>query len=61
MPTRRKIAEKQSKDIFPYKPISLLTLVSEIFEKLLLEIHFQVGFRRKHATVDQVHRISPYH
>jgi hypothetical protein len=52
-----------------YIPISLLPLLSKIFQKLLLKrIHptllekhiipdLQFGFRKKHATTEQVYRI----
>lgn len=53
-----------------YRPISLLPVVSKLFEKLLLKrlkplieekelipTH-QFGFRNNHSTIDQVHRIT---
>lgn len=52
-----------------YRPISLLPVLSKIFERLLLTRlnpliirdnlipEHQFGFRQKHATVEQVHRI----
>jgi len=52
-----------------YRPISLLPVLSKVFERLLLKrIHpilqenhtipdHQFGFRKKHATTEQVHRI----
>ena len=52
-----------------YRPISLLPVLSKVFEKLLLTRiqptlqdkqiipDHQFGFRRKHATTEQVHRI----
>jgi hypothetical protein len=52
-----------------YRPISLLPVLSKLFEKLLLLRIFiimesqvlipdhQFGFRSKHATVEQIHRI----
>ena len=53
-----------------YRPISLLPVASKLFEKLLLKRlkpvcereklipDFQYGFRNKHSTIDQVHRIT---
>lgn len=53
-----------------YRPISLLAIISKVFEKLLSnrlngllqELHiipdYQFGFRRKHASLEQVHRIA---
>lgn len=53
-----------------YRPISLLPIMSKLFEKLLLRQlkpiieknhlipKYQFGFREKHATIDQVHRIT---
>lgn len=52
-----------------YRPISLLPVISKLFEKLFLKRlrpliennklipNHQFGFRQKHSTVDQVHRI----
>jgi retron-type reverse transcriptase len=52
-----------------YRPTSLLPVLSKVFEKLLLTRlqpilqeksvipDHQFGFRRKHATVEQIHRI----
>lgn len=50
-----------------YRPISLLSILSKLFEKLLLKrlkpqseklIHeHQFGFREQHATIEQVHRV----
>jgi len=52
-----------------YRPSSLLPVLSKLFEKLLLsrllEIierqkiipNHQFGFRRRHATIEQIHRI----
>jgi hypothetical protein len=57
-------------EVTPYRPISLLPIVSKLFEKLplkrlkpliesknLIPSH-QFGFRDKHATTDQMHRIT---
>lgn len=53
-----------------YRPISLLPIMSKLFEKLLLkrmqpiiEIknlipNHQFGFRHKHSTIDQLHRVT---
>jgi hypothetical protein len=52
-----------------YRPISLLSIVSKVFEKLLLKRlqpiidsqnlipEHQFGFRRQHSTIEQVHRL----
>lgn len=52
-----------------YRPISLLPIMSKVFEKILLSRlkpiinernlipNHQFGFRDKHSTIDQVHRI----
>lgn len=62
---------KPGKDITQvksYRPISLLPILSKLFEKLLLEKiqpfisqvtpQHQFGFRHKHSTIEQVHRIT---
>lgn len=53
-----------------YRPISLLPVMSKLFEKILLKRlkpiierknlipNHQFGFRDKHSTIDQVHRIT---
>ena len=53
-----------------YRPISLLPIISKLFEKMLLHRlkpvidnqklipDYQFGFREKHSTIDQVHRIT---
>ena len=53
-----------------YRPISLLSLLSKVFEKIViskiqpfLDDHHcipdhQFGFRKKHGTIEQVHRIA---
>lgn len=60
---------KDVEDPKSYRPISLLPIASKILEKLILLrmmplvgdgkliSDHQFGFRRKHSTVDQVHRI----
>lgn len=61
---------KDPTDVKSYRPISLLSILSKLFEKLLLQRlmpaieakhlipYHQFGFRRKHATIEQVHRIT---
>lgn len=56
--------------ITSYRPISLLPIMSKLFEKLLLKRlkliiekkklipNHQFGFRSEHSTIDQVHRIT---
>jgi hypothetical protein len=56
--------------ITSYRPISLLPILSKLFEKLLLKRLNQIieeqnlipdhqfGFRTQHSTIDQVHRIT---
>ena len=53
-----------------YMPISLLPVISKRFEKLLIKSlitiiqrqnlipHQKFGFRSKHSTIDQLHRIT---
>jgi endonuclease/exonuclease/phosphatase family metal-dependent hydrolase len=57
-------------DVKSYRPISLLPVISKVFEKLLLKRlkpvldkkqiipDYQFGFRQNHSTIDQVHRIT---
>lgn len=57
--------DKPAEQITSYRPISLLPSISKLFEKLLLKRlkplikipDFQFGFRNKHSTIDQVHRV----
>ena len=78
VPMQWKVAEvimipkpgKPPNDKTSYRPISLLPMISKIFEKLLLRRlrpiieernlvpNHQFGFRNKHSTIDQVHRIT---
>lgn len=60
---------KNLEEVTSYRPISLLPVISKVFEKLLikrikpeLEVNktiptHQFGFREHHSTVEQVHRI----
>lgn len=53
-----------------YRPISLLPVIAKLYEKILLKRlnpiiesksvipNHQFGFRSKHSTIDQVHRIT---
>lgn len=61
---------KPPHDTTSYRPISLLPVISKLFEKLILKRlkpiierkslipNHQFGFRNKHSTIDQVHRIT---
>ena len=59
---------KLPNEVKSYRPISLLPVISKIFEKILLKRlksvienlipDHQFGFRSKHSTIDQVHRIT---
>jgi hypothetical protein len=61
---------KPPNEVTLYRPISLLPIISTLFEKLLLKRlkpliesknlipSHQFGFRDKHATSDQIHRIT---
>lgn len=60
--------DKPAEEVTSYRPISLLPVISKLFEKLLLKrilplvegdlpLH-QFGFRQKHSTIDQVHRVA---
>lgn len=61
---------KPAHETTSYRPISLLPIMSKLFEKLLLRRlkpvieerklipEYQFGFREKHSTIDQVHRIT---
>jgi hypothetical protein len=60
---------KNPSDLTPYRPISLLPLLSKILEKIILKIltpalavnkvipSHQFGFRSKHGTIQKLHRI----
>lgn len=61
---------KPAEQLTSYRPISLLPVLSKLFEKLVhkrlmsvveernLVPSHQFGFRQKHSTIDQVHRIT---
>ena len=61
---------KPPNEINSYRPISLLPIILKLFKKLLLKRlkpiierqnlipNHQFGFRQKHSTIDQVHRIT---
>lgn len=60
---------KPANQVTSYRPISLLPVVSKVFEKLFLKRlqpiitdlnlipNHQFGFRREHSTIEQVHRV----
>lgn len=58
--------DKPAEQVASYRPISLLPMISKLFEKLLLKRikpfiiipDFQFGFRSYHSTIDQVHRVT---
>lgn len=61
---------KPASEVSSYRPISLLPVLSKLFEKLLLKrLHpiladqnvipdHQFGFREHHGTVEQIHRVA---
>lgn len=61
---------KPPNDVKSYRPISLLPVISKLFEKLFLKRlkpiierkglipNHQFGFRQNHSTIDQIHRIT---
>ena len=67
--TNTETRKKKPEEIQSYRPISLLPILSKVFEKLLLRRltpildtdklipDHQFGFRTKHGTTEQVHRI----
>lgn len=76
-PTQWKVAQiillpkpgKNTEEVTSYRPISLLPVLSKVFEKLLVKRikpeleknkivpDHQFGFREQHSTIEQVHRI----
>lgn len=77
VPAHWKVAEmililkpgKKATEMKSYRPISLLPIMSKLFEKLFLKRikpiieeknllpNHQFGFRQKHSTIEQVHRL----
>jgi len=65
----RKTGKKNPDDIASYRPISLLPILSKILEKILLQRLTPIidesklipsqkfGFRKKHGTIEQAHRL----
>lgn len=61
---------KPPNEVKSYRPISLLPIISKVFEKILLKRlkpiierrglipNHQFGFRDRHSTIDQVHRLT---
>jgi hypothetical protein len=61
---------KNPNNVSSYRPISLLPIISKLFEKLLLKrirsdsnrekliSSHQFGFRENHSTVQQIHRLT---
>lgn len=57
---------KTEEDVSSYRPISLLPVLSKLFEKLFLKRlkplidlpDHQFGFRNQHSTIDQIHRVT---
>ena len=64
--------DKSPSEAASYRPISLLPVIGKLFEKLYIKrlneivskqnliIDAQFGFRAKHSTVDQLHRITKF-
>ena len=54
---------KRSEDVKSYRPINLLPITSKVMELLLIQEtqslipEHQFGFRKKHGTIEQVHRV----
>ncbi|GBP38523.1 Probable RNA-directed DNA polymerase from transposon BS [Eumeta japonica] len=59
---------KQIEEVSSYRPISLLPLIGKLFERVILNKlrphldtilpEHQFGFRQKHATIEQIHRLT---
>lgn len=61
---------KSPEEVTSYRPISLLPILSKLFEKLLLQKltpilrakkvipDHQFGFQNQHATIEQIHRVA---
>ena len=59
-------------DVKSYRPISLLPIISKLFESIIqkrIQVYIdrfkvipnhQFGFRKSHATIDQIHRITDF-
>lgn len=61
--------DKQMNEVISYRPLSLLPVMSKLYETLLLKIErfmeekciiplYQFSFRNKYRTIDQIHRIT---
>jgi hypothetical protein len=78
VPAQRKVTQiililkpgKPPNELTSYRPISLLPIVSEVFEKIVLKIlppmveynrlipNHQFGFKQRHSKIEQTHRIA---
>lgn len=60
---------KPTEELTSYRPISLLPVLSKVFEKVFIKKvqvildnkkiipNYQFGFRNRHGTVEQIHKI----